>query len=148
MTAIRLLLERTHAHAAGFLDRLNERPVAATVDAGTLRQRLGIALENAGVPAERVINKLVAATEGGALARHRTIYHLGDRRRLAVLARRRLAPRSWRRSRAHESRTCSICLAPPRSRSRPDARWCISPASPPRVMRSCAIGAGMWTATD
>lgn len=67
MTAIRSLLERTQVHAADFLDGLNERPVAATVDAATLRQRLGIALGDSGVPAERVIDELVAATEGGHL---------------------------------------------------------------------------------
>jgi aromatic-L-amino-acid decarboxylase len=67
MTLIRSLLERTQAHAADFLDGLDERPVAATVDATILRRRLGLPLDDAGVPAEQVIDELVAATEGGHL---------------------------------------------------------------------------------
>lgn len=67
MTSIRSLLERTQAYAADFLDGLDERPVAAAVDAATLRRRLGVALDDAGVPAEQVVDELVAATEGGHL---------------------------------------------------------------------------------
>ncbi len=67
MPPIRSLLERTQAHAANFLEGLNARSVAATVDAATLRQRLGAALGNSGIPAEQVIDDLVAATEGGHL---------------------------------------------------------------------------------
>jgi glutamate/tyrosine decarboxylase-like PLP-dependent enzyme len=67
MTDIRTLLERTQAHAATFLEGLNDRPVAAMVDAATLRQRLALALGDAGVPAEQIVDDLVAATEGGHL---------------------------------------------------------------------------------
>lgn len=67
MTQIRALLERTQCHASSFLDGLNDRPVAATVDAATLRRRLGLVLGDAGIPAEQVVDELVAATEGGHL---------------------------------------------------------------------------------
>jgi aromatic-L-amino-acid decarboxylase len=67
MPPIRSLLERTQAYAADFIEGLNERPVAATVDAATLRRRLGLALSDAGIAAERVIDDLVSATEGGHL---------------------------------------------------------------------------------
>jgi glutamate/tyrosine decarboxylase-like PLP-dependent enzyme len=67
MASIRSLLERTQSHAADFLDGLNERPVAATVDAATLRRRLDLALGEAGVPPEQVVDELVSATEGGHL---------------------------------------------------------------------------------
>jgi glutamate/tyrosine decarboxylase-like PLP-dependent enzyme len=67
LTPIRSLLERAQTYATDFLDGLNERSVAATVDAATLRHRLGLALGDAGIPAERVIDELVAATEGGHL---------------------------------------------------------------------------------
>lgn len=67
MSQIRSLLERTQAHAADFLDGLDARPVAATVDVATLRRRLGLELGDTGIPAERVIDELVAATKGGHL---------------------------------------------------------------------------------
>jgi aromatic-L-amino-acid decarboxylase len=68
MSQIRSLLERTQAHAADFLDGLDARPVAATVDVATLRRRLGLELGDTGIPAERVIDELVAATKGGISA--------------------------------------------------------------------------------
>jgi len=68
MTPIRVLLERTQAHAADFLEGLDSRPVSATIDAAGLRKRLDVSLEQAGVPAERVIDELVAATEAGISA--------------------------------------------------------------------------------
>lgn len=67
MSSIRSVFSRTQGHAADFLEGLNERSVAATVDAGTLRERLGVVLSDTGVPAERVIDELVVATEGGHL---------------------------------------------------------------------------------
>ncbi len=67
MSELRSLLERTSHHAADFLDGLHERPVAATVDAATLRSRLALALGNAGVAPEQVIDDLVEATRGGQL---------------------------------------------------------------------------------
>ncbi len=67
MPTLRALLERTQAHAADFLEGLDARSVAATVDAATLRRRLGSALGDAGIPAKQVIDELVIASEGGHL---------------------------------------------------------------------------------
>ena len=67
MASLRTLLERTQAHATDFLEGLDDRPVASTVDASTLRHRLGISLGNAGIAADQVIDDLVTATEGGHL---------------------------------------------------------------------------------
>jgi aromatic-L-amino-acid decarboxylase len=67
MPPIRSLLERTQAHAADFLEGLDARSVAATANAATLRRRLGSPLGDAGIPAEQVIDELVAASEGGHL---------------------------------------------------------------------------------
>lgn len=67
MTDIRVLLQRTQSHAADFLEGLSHRPVAATVDAPMLRDRLALPLTNAGRPPGDVIDDLVAATEGGHL---------------------------------------------------------------------------------
>jgi len=63
----RSLLERTQAHAVDFLDRLDKQSVSATTDTDTLRRRLSLPLGNDGIPAQRVIDELVAATEGGHL---------------------------------------------------------------------------------
>lgn len=67
MTDIRALLHRTQSHAADFLEGLPHRPVAATVDAPTLRDRLALPLTYAGRPPGDVIDDLVRATEGGHL---------------------------------------------------------------------------------
>ncbi|MEO7468374.1 MAG: pyridoxal-dependent decarboxylase [Sphingobium limneticum] len=67
MPPIRPLLERTQAHASDFLEGLDARSVAATTDRAMLRHRLGVALGDAGIPAEQVVDDLVAATEGGHL---------------------------------------------------------------------------------
>lgn len=61
------ILHRTTSHAIAFLDGLANRPVAATVDAATLRSRIDHALGRDGIPAEQVIDELVAATAGGHL---------------------------------------------------------------------------------
>jgi aromatic-L-amino-acid decarboxylase len=67
MLNLRSLLDRTSRHAADFLEGLNDRPVAATTDAATLRRRLGVELGNRGVAPERVVDELVEATRGGHL---------------------------------------------------------------------------------
>ncbi len=67
MSSIRDLLEQTQSHAADFLEGLEQRPVGATIDAATLRSRLDLALDEAGVPACQVIDEIVAATAGGHL---------------------------------------------------------------------------------
>src|SRR3546814_18459786 len=67
MSQIRTLLQRTQAHAADFLEGLDERPVSATSDAATLLARLGLILDDAGVPAEPVLAELVAPTLCGPL---------------------------------------------------------------------------------
>ncbi len=51
-----------------FLGSLEQRPVGATVDAGTLRARLDGALPTEGTDAAQVVRELVAAVEGGLLA--------------------------------------------------------------------------------
>ncbi len=60
-------LARAQHHAQAFLAGLNDRPVAATVGAADLRRRLGVELGLEGVPAPRIVDELVAATEGGHL---------------------------------------------------------------------------------
>lgn len=60
-------LARAFEHAAGWLDGLDTRTVAATTPLGTLRARLGGALPAAGTDAAQVIDDLVAMTEGGLL---------------------------------------------------------------------------------
>ncbi|MGV2290495.1 aminotransferase class V-fold PLP-dependent enzyme [Trinickia sp. YCB016] len=62
------VLARAAAHAQRYLDRLNERPVGATVTADQLRQRLGGALPGKSSDPADVIDALVAHTEGGLLA--------------------------------------------------------------------------------
>jgi aromatic-L-amino-acid decarboxylase len=61
-------LERALVHARAYLETLDEHPVGATTDLATLRQRLGVDWTEAGVPATRVVDDLVAATEGGHLS--------------------------------------------------------------------------------
>lgn len=60
-------LGRALTHAGAFLDGLDQRPVAATLDAATLRARLGRSLDAGGQPPEQVIDDLVADTDGGHL---------------------------------------------------------------------------------
>lgn len=59
------ILARAHRHAIAFLDRIDSRPVAATATPGRLRARLDVPLTAAGTAPERVMDDLVAATEGG-----------------------------------------------------------------------------------
>lgn len=67
MTSSRPTLERACAHAADFLDGLDDRSVAATVDVATLRERIDRTLSDEGLPADQVIDELVASTAGGHL---------------------------------------------------------------------------------
>ncbi len=60
-------LHRALHHAEAYLGSLEERPVGQPVDLDELRSRLSIELGNEGVEAERVIDELVAATEGAHL---------------------------------------------------------------------------------
>ena len=61
------LLAQTQAHAFKYLSTLEKRSVAATVNVETLRRRLDTPLAADGLAADRVIDELVAATEGGHL---------------------------------------------------------------------------------
>ena len=49
------------------LESLDHRPIAATVDAATLRDRLGKPLTAAGTPADQVVAELIEAVNGGIL---------------------------------------------------------------------------------
>jgi glutamate/tyrosine decarboxylase-like PLP-dependent enzyme len=60
-------LQRAQHHAATWLNGLDERPVAAVAALSTLRARLGLPLPERGTDPERVIDELVAMTEGGHL---------------------------------------------------------------------------------
>jgi glutamate/tyrosine decarboxylase-like PLP-dependent enzyme len=57
--------ERAYRHALDYLAGLDTRSVSATTSAATLRARLAAPLPESGTPAARVIDDLVAATEGG-----------------------------------------------------------------------------------
>ena len=61
------ILERATRHAVAYLESLGSRPVAATATAEALRERLGGALPDSGLPAELVIDALVRDVEGGIL---------------------------------------------------------------------------------
>ncbi|TRW17427.1 pyridoxal phosphate-dependent decarboxylase family protein [Glacieibacterium frigidum] len=58
-------MERAVAAARVYIDGLDSAPVGATVDLATLRARLDTGLPATGVAPDRVIDELVAATEGG-----------------------------------------------------------------------------------
>ncbi len=61
------VLHQAYASAVAYLGGLDERPVAATADRTTLRERLGRPLGEKGTAAEQVIADLVADVEGGIL---------------------------------------------------------------------------------
>jgi glutamate/tyrosine decarboxylase-like PLP-dependent enzyme len=61
------VLARAHRHALDFIAGLDDRSVAATVTGDALRSCLDRPLLAVGVPAETVIDDLVADTEGGHL---------------------------------------------------------------------------------
>ncbi len=60
-------LQRAVHHATAWLDGLDTRSVASVTDLPTLRARLGIPLPEQGTDPVRVIDDLVAMTEGGLL---------------------------------------------------------------------------------
>jgi glutamate/tyrosine decarboxylase-like PLP-dependent enzyme len=64
-SADRQALERAHAHAVAYLDRLEVAPVGATASRETLQQALGRTLPAQGVPGAQVIDELVADARGG-----------------------------------------------------------------------------------
>lgn len=55
------------AAAKSWLAGYDTRPVGTTADAATLRTRMSGPLSDAGVPAERVIEELIALTDGGLI---------------------------------------------------------------------------------
>jgi glutamate/tyrosine decarboxylase-like PLP-dependent enzyme len=61
----RASLETAFDQALDYLDGLNEKPVAARVDAATLRERLNRVLTEEGVRPEQVIRELAADVDGG-----------------------------------------------------------------------------------
>src|SRR3954463_10782267 len=62
------MIERAFAHAQAFLASLPDRPVGPPVDPDELRAALGHELPDEGVPAERVIDDLVAGADPGIVA--------------------------------------------------------------------------------
>jgi glutamate/tyrosine decarboxylase-like PLP-dependent enzyme len=62
------MLERALQHAEAFLASLPDRPVGPPVDPDALRAALGQELTDDGVPAERVIDELVAGADPGIVA--------------------------------------------------------------------------------
>ena len=60
-------LEAALENALVYLESLDRASVAATVDLVTLRNQLGKALPNEGVPAEQVVADLVKDVAGGIL---------------------------------------------------------------------------------
>lgn len=60
-------LEHALKHAKHWIAELDERPVAATTDVDTLRQRLSSPLPEVGTDATTVVDDLVDATRGGHL---------------------------------------------------------------------------------
>ena len=61
------VLARALSHARGWLSELDDRPVAATASLATLRDRIALPLADGGVDPVRVVDELVAMTEGGLL---------------------------------------------------------------------------------
>jgi len=66
-TPMGTILQLAARHAGAHLDGLDRTSVAATATLEELRARLGVELKSDGVPAEQVIEDLVAATAGGHL---------------------------------------------------------------------------------
>ncbi len=61
------VLARALTHARSWLSGLDDRPVAATASLATLRERIALPLAHHGVDPTRVVDELVAMTEGGLL---------------------------------------------------------------------------------
>jgi glutamate/tyrosine decarboxylase-like PLP-dependent enzyme len=62
------MLERTLRHAEAFLASLEDRPVGPPVDPDALRAALAVELMDDGVPAQQVIDELVAGADPGLVA--------------------------------------------------------------------------------
>src|SRR4051794_6829970 len=62
------MIERAFEHAQAFLRSLPDRPVGPPVDPDALRAALGRELPDERVPAEQVIDELVASAEPGIVA--------------------------------------------------------------------------------
>src|SRR4051794_18630970 len=62
------MLNRVQRHAQAYLASLPERPVGVPVEPDVLRERLAVELTDDGVPAERVIDELVAGVDPGLVA--------------------------------------------------------------------------------
>jgi hypothetical protein len=60
----RLALEHALRHSLAHLENLEHSPVAAGASLQTLRERLAKPLNSEGMPAEQVIDELVADTSG------------------------------------------------------------------------------------
>jgi glutamate/tyrosine decarboxylase-like PLP-dependent enzyme len=58
-------LARALAHATAHIEGLDAAPAMAPIGVGELRRRLGVPMADDGLPAEQVIDELVAATLGG-----------------------------------------------------------------------------------
>lgn len=67
LDAFRPALTAALDNALSYLDRVDESPVAATVDLATLRSRLNKPLSDAGADAAVVVEQLVADVDGGIL---------------------------------------------------------------------------------
>lgn len=67
MAKIEKVLAGAQRHAVEFLASLDRRPVGATATLDELRRRLEVPLTDSGIDAGRVIDELVAATDGGHL---------------------------------------------------------------------------------
>lgn len=63
----RSILQNTLKHALQHLDNLHNSPVAANTSLETLRENIGKPLSIHGLPAEQVIDELVADTNGGIM---------------------------------------------------------------------------------
>src|SRR4051812_5736098 len=62
------MLQRVHDHAEAYLTSLDDRPVGVPVDPAVLREKLAVELTDEGVPAEQVIDELVAGVDPGLVA--------------------------------------------------------------------------------
>ena len=62
------MLDQVKRHAEAYLASLPERPVGVPVEPGVLRERLAVELADDGVPAEQVIEELVAGVDPGLVA--------------------------------------------------------------------------------
>jgi glutamate/tyrosine decarboxylase-like PLP-dependent enzyme len=66
-SSFRLVLEHALSHSLAHLENLEHSPVAASASLHSLRERLAKPLNSESMPAERVIDELVADTAGGII---------------------------------------------------------------------------------